>query len=83
MTRAERPSLPNLKEQGSNELAQRFMQYISDSNFEQADTLIDFAGYANRVAKLVFDTERQQKLFVSGFKEGLQNASLASDFSEA
>jgi len=38
---AERPSLPNLKkEQGSNELAQRFMQYISDSNFEQADTLI-------------------------------------------
>jgi len=40
VTRAERPSLPNLKEQGSNELAQRFMQYISDSNFEQADTLI-------------------------------------------
>jgi len=38
------------------------MQYISDSNFEQADTLIDLGGYANRVVKLVFDTERQQKL---------------------
>ncbi len=55
-------------------LAKDFMQRISAQEFNDADKLIDFRAYSDRVAKHIFDSKAEQRGFVSGFLAEVQKS---------
>ena len=69
------PRLPNQAALRSDALVKQFIKHVAGGDFDKADTLVDFAAYADRVSKLVFDTTRQQQSFARGFVTGLQQES--------
>ena len=58
-----------------DELGQQFTMLVSEHDFIAADKLVNYDAYSKRVARIVFDSTRQQTAFTRGFMGEIERAS--------